>query len=374
MTMRSAIIAAVMVAACATAANEPPREPSRRGFALERALAPPSDNDGGVRAQLLAMLGREDLFEHPQKWRGVCAPLMRNGVAVDPRDEIARRAAAAQIVIINEAHDSPQDRAFIADIAQRLRPIGFSVYAAETLSERAMEPERTWPRLDDGYFTYDPMFGALLRQARTLGYRIVAYEYYVSSEEAPSMEERMTRREEGQTRNLVTRIFEPEPQARVLIHVGYNHVMEREEDEFPSGVMMAQRLKATTGIDPLTIDMTRDAAAGDDFVFCDPDQAPARSVDIRLGTPAVTFEHGRPAWRMRAGQRPTAVPAALLHPGENTVVEARIASEPDEAVPVDRILLRPGETLPLLLAPGRYRVESWTQAGGWSAPVELSVE
>ena len=57
-----------------------------------------------------------------------------------------------------------------------------------------------------------------------------------------------------------------------------------------------------------------------------------------------------------------------------SIVEARLADEPDEAVPVDRLLVRPGETLPMLLAPGRYRVESWTRERGWSAPVTVVVD
>jgi hypothetical protein len=335
---------------------------------IEHALSPPSGNDRGSRAQLLAMLGREDLRQRGPD-APICPPLVRDGVVVDPRDEIVRLAMNAQVVAINEAHDSPQDRAFIADIAQRLRPLGFSIYAAETLSIAATEPGRTWPQADDGYYTREPVFGALLRQARALNYRIVAYENFVLPEEGGSAEERAARREEGQARNIVMRIFDQEPEARVLIHAGYGHVTEHEDAAF--GPMMARRLKDMTHIDPLTIDMTRYAAPGADYVVCAPTP---RSVDIRLGAPAVTFEHGRPAWRIRAGQRPVAIPAAMIHADENTIIEARPISDPIEAVPADRILLRPGEILPLLLAPGRYRIESWTRNHGWSASAEVNVD
>lgn len=95
--------------------------------------------------------------------------------------------------------------------------------------------------------------------------------------------------------------------------------------------------------------------------------------DERTGSP-VTFENGGPSWRQRAGQRPVPVPGALLNSTLSTIVEARFATGLDEAAPVDRLLLRPGETLPLLLAPGRYRVESWTQEHGYSPPVEVNVD
>jgi hypothetical protein len=44
------------------------------------------------------------------------------------------------------------------------------------------------------------------------------------------------------------------------------------------------------------------------------------------------------------------------------------------AVPVDRVLIRSGETLPLLLASGRYRAEAWAREHGWSAPVSIVVD
>ena len=137
---------------------------------------------------------------------------------------------------------------------------------------------------------------------------------------------------------------------------------------------MAQRLKEATGIDPLTIDQASYASGGAQFTFCDPAQTPSLSVDFRVGSPDETFENGRPSWRQRAGQRPVPVPGALLHSTLSTIFEARLATEPDEAAPVDRLLLRPGETLPLLLAPGRYRVESWTQEHGHSPPLEVNVD
>lgn len=361
-------IAAVFVGACAsdpipeTAAQ---REPPLPAYVIETALAQPSGEDGGIRAQYLSMLGREDLFEEDADLR-VCAPLMRDSTAVDPVDEIARRAADARIVIINEAHDRPQHRAFIADVASRLRADGFSIYAAETFLPAARE-DRDWPSLRDGFYSAEPVFGMLLRRARSEGYSFAEYDSWIPGDATP--EEQIAWREAMQARNL-QRVLNDNPNARVLIHVGYGHLLEQPDSQ--GREWMALRLKEATGIDPLTVH-TINAAPSDDFVFCDPEPTRLTHVDIRIGSPRLTFENGRPAWRQRAGQRTIAVPRELLTSAPYTIVEARIASEPDDAVPVDRVLLRSGETLPLLLAPGVYRIESWTQEGGWSAPVELSV-
>jgi hypothetical protein len=40
---------------------------------------------------------------------------------------------------------------------------------------------------------------------------------------------------------------------------------------------------------------------------------------------------------------------------------------------MERLLLRPGEDLPLLLPPGRYDLWVWTEKEGWSQSVALAV-
>lgn len=359
------LIAAVMLASCASSQLSAPtaeRQPPLPLEFLDLALAEPAGEDGGTRAQFLSMLGREDLFT--QRPRQTCSALQ-----LDPVEEIGRQAGDRRVVIINEAHEQPQHRAFVAQVAAALRREGFSLYAAETLLPAAREA-RAWPSIDDGAYSREPMFGALLRDVRALGYRLLEYEDLSTFDESLTQAESIARREATQATNI-QRILEENPEARILVHVGHAHLLEQPDAQ--GNVWMAQRLKVATGIDPLTIDLTRYASPSDAFVFCDPAQTPSRGVDFRIGSPELTLTNGRPAWRQHAGQRAVAVPPALTLATQNTIIEARIASEPDEAVPVDRLLLRPGETLPLLLAPGRYRVESWTRELGWSTPVELSV-
>ena len=61
-------------------------------------------------------------------------------------------------------------------------------------------------------------------------------------------------------REDVATIFKKDPAARVFIYVGYSHLMKKERDfggESAKKVQwMAGRLKAATGIDPLTIEQT----------------------------------------------------------------------------------------------------------------------
>jgi hypothetical protein len=105
---------------------------------------------------------------------------------VDPVAQIVARAKQTRIVILNEDHWVPRDRAFALQVARALRPLGYDVLAAETFTNspnpKDAEEARTalardrYPRRWIGYYTHDPVFGDFVRQALHLGYRPVLYE------------------------------------------------------------------------------------------------------------------------------------------------------------------------------------------------------
>lgn len=363
--MRTAAIALItLIALVACASGNVPAPVGRPPLPLrliEAALAAPRENDGGVRNQALAFVGREDLST-PQE-RPMC-----DALDLDPIAEIVRQSAGRRLVVINEAHDAPQGRAFISALAMTLRAEGFTIYAAETFSPD-IDETRAWPDINDGWYSREPVFGQLLRQARTDGWRFAAYDDMTPPSEAATMDERMAHREARQAENLHALLI-ANPNARIFVHVGYDHL--RESPQEGGGAMMAQILKVETGLDPLTIDQTRNAARGLDFVVCDPANLQSSGADIRLGAPHLDFTDGRPAWRQRTGQH-RVTPPRMERATEPTIWEALNHAEPNEAVPVDRVLLRVGEKLPLLLPPGRYRLRSWTQNGGYRDEDEINV-
>jgi len=335
----------------------------------------PAPEFAGVRNQFLPMVGRDDLID-PQPGRSVCTAATRDGADIEPVTEIARRAENSQIVIVNEAHDSPQDRAFIADVATALRPLGFDTYAAETLFPPQMTTPAAWPQMGDGFYSIEPAYGQLLRRVRSLGYRLVSYDE-MSEDSSGDEYAQIARREQAQTDNLIARIFRDTPNAKVLIHVGYSHARETPE-ELSDGReqrWMALRLKEVLGIDPLTINQTAFFAEGERHVLCArSERGPiGQSMDLFVGTPRLNFSEGRARWSLLRGYRQVQVPRALASQAAPMIVVAHFAGEPDSAVPADRLLVRPGEQLPLLLLPGRYRVASWKRSEGWSRSVSIVV-
>jgi hypothetical protein len=297
------------------------------------------------------MLGREDMFSRfddlaqrtggpPLRAQAKCGP----PIPGDPIAEIVRRARETTVVFIGEAHDDPRDRAFAARVVQALRPEGYEIFAAETLFPQvdATTPE---PLLSDGSYTKEPAFGAELSLAKRLGYRLVAYDAAGSRGE-----------------NLMSMIFNASPRAKVIIHGGG-------DDE---GIGVPPYIKQRTGVDPLTINQHACISSAGSEVLAtgfDP-PAPTRS-DLFVGHGPLTFKDGRPAWRQEAGQKPAPVPAPFLAAKEPIVIEARPVDASLQVVPADRLYLKPGERLPLLLQPGRYRVDAWTASGAINSEPEM---
>jgi hypothetical protein len=385
--MRAWLTMIVSLALCAAVARAADRSPPLPEMFMKDVFdaAELTKKDGKPthgRRQRLAMVGRDDLIVdeiYSSRERRQCEPLMRAGAPIDPLAEVKTRAASAgRVVIINEAHDDAQSRLLVLDLLEPLHDLRFSYYAAETFYPTVGRSAPAWPSIDNGFYSGEPIFGEVLRRARALGFEFVPYELErkldVPEDDWPS---RIAARENAQTQNLMDRVLRPRPQAKVLVHVGYDHLNEKpvKEGDGSETTWMAARLKAASGIDPLTIDQTRFQSPLDRSVVCaltaDGDKMRAASADLSVGLPKPAMLHGRPLWRRARGQVEVAIPAAIRPQGLWSIVEARSVDEPAASVPADRILLAPDEDLPLLVRPGRYRVEAWTREKGWTQAVEI---
>ena len=156
---------------------------------------------------------------------------------------IAREARSRQLVMVNENHFYPNHRVLVYDLLDTLKALGYRYLALEAL---APDQEETVNRtqtinLQTGFYTQEQQYARLLRKALALGYTLVAYENTDTAID----------REEGQARNLYENTFGLDPQAKVLVLAGMDHILETPA---PSGKKwMAAIFKETYGIDPLTI-------------------------------------------------------------------------------------------------------------------------
>ncbi len=317
----------------------------------------------------------------------------------DAISEIVARARKTRIVIVDEGHLDPRDRSFGLQVARALRPLGYKVLAVETLTHdpddavsRAKMDKLSadgYLRHSSGYYTDDPVFSDFLRQSMALGYRLVSYE---SSKffKVEDPEEQGAVREQEQAELIIKRGLEKDPHAKVLIYCGIHHAAKGELalEAGKHRAWMAMRLQKMTGIDPLVVDQaTLEATPAykpdvDLYALAAP-KTKGRSVvlmngnkpvsvgmmagvvDLQVVHPRVPRQYGRPGWMSIMGRKPRAVPKSLLPKTGVRLIQAYIAHEADDTVPVDQVLVTAGQPAPKLLLPKgriRYAVQDWPPA------------
>lgn len=341
----------------------------------------------GYQALLYQMVGRSDLVGRMEE-RGELAARAPCREAGDPRPAlttILERAEGRRVVIINDSHNHAHSRVLLYQLLAPLKAMGFDYLAVEDFSGSPADyGDLAYPGQAAAWqSSREPVFADAVRHAISLDYTLVPYEAedeaYLSVAEA----ERLQFREDRQAQNLIERVLNADPHARVLVYAGHQHAYEAIVEPIgPTYKPMALRLRELSGIDPLTIDQTG-CWAGHPGPVPGPIGFDAAGQAVTAGNAAGRVDlqiqqsrpesHARPAWLLSLGRVPVAVPDTLREGLEPVVVEARLASEPESAVPLDRLYLARGEHLPLYLRPGTYLVRAQSQTG-WSRPMELTVE
>jgi hypothetical protein len=299
--------------------------------------------------------------------------------------EIVARAKNARVVILDEDHLAPRDRAFGLEVARALRPLGYSVLAVEALTRDKddalslgkMEAlaKDGYVRRSSGYYLNDPVFADYLRRAMAMGYRLVSYESAGFTEEKDE-EARFVRREQEQAENIVRRALQPNPSAKVLVYSGYHHAAKTELalDTVEGRVYMAARLQRLSGIEPLVIDQAEfgeapmyrpdvninviasNKAKTESMVLMSNGRPLivgllAGAVDLQVVHPPVQLVNGRPGWLAQLRRTPADIPAWLLPKSGTRLIQAFLASEAQDAIPIDQVLVTAGQATPKLMLP-----------------------
>jgi hypothetical protein len=304
---------------------------------------------------------------------------LRAASAHDALPAIRAEAQKTRIVILNEAHHSPRDRAFALEVARTLRPLGYTLLAAEAFANPDSDTESPliqlerdrYPRFQTGHYLHDPVFADFIRQALALGFRPSAYEQK-RSQSSPGGG--VPEREQAQAENIAA-ILAANPGAKIFIYVGFSHVMEAPVDGDKANEWMAARLKKMTGVDPLTIDQAnvgeasrsrwgREAQAlvaprirkpsvlrlGGAYANVGEH---AHAVDLQIFHPGTHLAYGRPTWLEQMGRSSRPVPSNLVPSKGRRLVQAFLANEGEGAIPIDQVLVEAGKPIPRLMLPNR---------------------
>lgn len=325
----------------------------------------PADDD--KLAEVLRAMGREDLVDGAGTPPGPACPRPW----VEPVEMIAHATSGSRIVIIESDRHAPAQTAFVQALVTRLAAEGFSAFADDGLSLGPAgigHPEVLL--VSEGLVTRDPAQGRLMRAVKHEGMQLVdAGVWWSSARELAGLspEAHLARRQSALADQISQRAFARDPDARLLIHT------ERAADPAAAAAFKAA-IAEVTGHHPTLIALTSCSGGNAQPVFLPGygDDA-GHEADLVYAIPLPATKGGRLTSGRSAEESLVPIPPAFLNADSPVLVEARRAADPDLAVPEDRVMLLPGDNLPLLLPPGDYRIEAWTREGSLSAAIPVNV-
>ena len=292
--------------------------------------------------------------------------------AVSASDWIVTRADRYRAVMVNEAHHKPQTRLLTLLLLRKLKAHGYAYFAVEALVNDGKDPLADGvPTNRTGIYTREPIFAEIIREAKRLGYQLVPYET------AAGPGETQQERETGQAQ-AIAQVIANHPDAKVLVHAGYGHIGKTAGRMPDSARPMAMEFVRLTGLPILSIDQTsmgwEDGQASNRLatafaitvpsVLLRRDNASAWSAhpgvyDATVLLPPAETDALRPSWLKLGGIRhQVAIDLTPCLDHLPCLVEARYASEGDDAIAADQFLMLDRSELetPLFLAPGKYRL------------------
>ncbi len=75
------------------------------------------------------------------------------------------------------------------------------------------------------------------------------------------------------------------------------------------------------------------------------------TIDLQIVHPRVPARYGRPGWLGSMGRRPVEIPASLLPHSGTRLIQAFLANEAEDAIPIDQVLVTAGRPIPKLMLP-----------------------
>lgn len=344
------------------------------------------DYDGAARSFSIAQPAQAD---------DARSPLAGDWHARRADETIIELAKDRKAVFFNEAHSAPITRTLTVELLARLRALGYTHFAAETLYTKEIDGLRKlgYPTAKVGFYVQEPIYGEMVRAALKLGYVVVAYDV----EDAGTGDAR----ERAGAQALYDQVFRHHPDARLVVNAGFGHVQK--SGIYLGGSSMAKFFQKISGIDPLVIEQTMliaHARTDQDhpyyaavmqaahppvpFVYVDRRGTPwtlkPGLYDASVFFPPEPTAENRPAWVGLDGARQAyAVSGDLCRNQFPCLIEARYADEGEDAIAADRAVLNvvdPNAPISqrvlanhgsaqgrLYLYPGNFRLSATNAAG-----------
>lgn len=290
----------------------------------------------------------------------------------DAKEYILNRSKNEKLVIINEAHNNSRHRVFTTSLLKGLYKNGYRFFGVEALADTLIN-QRKFPVLKSGsMYIHESQYANLIKAALDIGFTLFNYEYKWSKGKTPKDRER------EQAENIA-KVVAQNPNAKFLIHCGYDHLNEGIPSIKEWEKAMAARVYDLTGINPFTIDQIPGSEKGD-LKFNTPYIQMANSskpvimvnsqgkayngemgderADCRIIYPVSTYTNERADWLTLEGQRKTFhIPSGSITEYPVLVMAYRNNELVQEGVPADVIeITNKDQVADLILDKGDYRV------------------
>lgn len=167
-------------------------------------------------------------------------------------DLIREESKKHQVIMLNEDHLDPYCRYFAHSLLKDLYENGYRILAVETLAHYPDLNSKNYILQDMGFYSAEPTFGAMLREARRLGFQLVSYQ----NETSCDCNDRICRfncREKGQASQL-TQLLKANPDAKIFVYAGHAHI--RKKNPGSKIKFMAEYFIDSTGINPFCIEQS----------------------------------------------------------------------------------------------------------------------
>ncbi len=224
------------------------------------------------------------------------------------REHIISEAAHRKVLMINEAHSTTYHRLFVKSLLKDLYAQGYRVLALEALNYTKDPYTSLKHAADSGYYTKEPLFGDMIREALELGYKLYGYEpqmaQYAHSGNRDSLMavnlESVERESNGE---------------KIIVYAGHGHISKK------SPRSMYTYFKALSESEPLVVSQTRYAqmvlpgyekplyrtlcnkASPEGLPLSFSEKTDGADSDIYVIHPRVSYLDGRPEYLISVGNR-----------------------------------------------------------------------
>ena len=258
-----------------------------------------------------------------------------------------------QVTMINEEHFNPVYRAIAYSFLETCYKYGYRYFAVEALKETdlLLNKRKYLLSYETGFYTDEPIFGDLLRQALKMGYTLIPYDTFPSPDGIS--------RDEGQALNIINQTLAKDSSAKILVLGGMGHIFD--DKRFYT---MGRYFKEHSQIDPLTInflyfkprynkeyegeaqscflDIADSQSVWEPFFLYDTtnDNFKGIGTDIIALVPRTVFlTNDIPSWKMFNKKVLYFVDKSILQENniKRALVSAYLAEEGEKSIPIDQV-------------------------------------